>query len=758
MPGDLRLDSRILARHDVLRADTLTTVRLVQPPHFTEAISVAAMPVERVVARPPHVAVPVSDSFAVSRVGEVKLFNPGLAELLAGMRPSVNGIPREQLSFPISFSGKATDEPAEVTDEQLFEAPADATQKFYLPRYRLKEQNVSGQLQFQVKLEKSGTGGSLTVNLEKYPAASIAEASRSAQEIKHAVTILLKYNVLLGGVQKELEFQEVTAAENGLRAVLRLNGLGELTQVYQAISQAAHNAQLIVRRLIEVAIPVSAPSPEIENDSVLLNSKFNRLTAMRHLSSVSKLRLTPIRISDSRLEEATPPEQPSTPRFRQTTRTLDVAVNPFVFPAELHSYVFQGAVNAANGNQGIGLIRRQLAFNGTFHSYYQDQAQPRIFYYLPDSFKIARRPESPHFPFMSVRFASSDGTPENIEITLEYVAAPFVDPDRLKAAANELKSFINESAPNETLVPGFQPLLANSTKFRIALPRAGTSAGPFQERAGALIDLRAAVHDALTLSMRDFQAIYDALFGGSAVLFKGEIIVDVGGGTNEIVPFNARLNDLAGELFDYREMPDTASGGVAATLRNAIESPVSINNLTATLDNGETESAATLQNIAFDPPPVLKPGEEISFIVAPSAALNNPNNKPFNAVFDLDGVVVQPDREAVWNAILDPFTPAEYMRQIQIKMFKEMFAVPPDKPESQIMSIVLDFEHGDSIDLTADKLEDKAALRLPISDLVLRRTDTGAYRYRVTVIRRQGRARDENWRTDNTGILFPDVA
>ncbi|MGA7880210.1 MAG: hypothetical protein WCD63_04990, partial [Terrimicrobiaceae bacterium] len=57
----------------------------------------------------------------------------------------------------------------------------------------------------------------------------------------------------------------------------------------------------------------------------------------------------------------------------------------------------------------------------------------------------------------------------------------------------------------------------------------------------------------------------------------------------------------------------------------------------------------------------------------------------------------------------------------------------------------------------AERLEADAKVRLSLVDYILRRLDTGQYRYAVTVIRASGQSRDSEWRTDRTGILFPQI-
>jgi hypothetical protein len=441
--------------------------------------------------------------------------------------------------------------------------------------------------------------------------------------------------------------------------------------------------------------------------------------------------------------------------FQAVIRTLDNVVDPhpFVFSPTLHGYIFRDVTPTPS--QGFDLIRRPVNWQGNFYNYYQNQAQSHLFYYLPDSFKLARRQETPHYPVMSVRFTTTDGTIENMQVAFEYVAVPFVDPHRLKAATEALKHHVTEPLPPGVQGPVLAPLLTNTSRFRVALPRADASSGPFQDRANASVDLQSGIRDTLTLSMGDFQAIFDAMFGGSAVLFRGEVKLDEA--LNEVIPFTARMNDLVGEILDFREITDAASGGVAVTARNVIESPIRINHLSAMLHRGEAMFPGEIRGLST--PVTLGPGEEITLTVAPSAPMVEAGS--LHATFDLNGVEVLPDPEKVWNAILDPNLPAEYLRSITVKTFKDMFNASPDRPGDQIMAILVEFERGDTVELNADKLESKATLRLPVSDIILRRVDQeadqGTYRYRVTVIRKEGRSRDETWKTDRIGILFPEV-
>jgi hypothetical protein len=729
----------------------------------------------------PAATVPVRWSQPAARIERLRLIQPELAALVSGLRIPTAGLPRDRITVPISPA-------AEVTDQVLFEEPGDPTKKRYLPRYRLAEQQVSGQRQYRIALEVNPPGGwGLAVHLEKYPAPEIEAASRSARELDHQVAVFLRYRMTLGGsgvAQKELSFQEVTAQEGGLRAVLHVATLGERDQLVNAITSAEAAAALVVRRAVQVAIPVPRaegptlppearagerprePRPDPRADSLTLRPQPpaapERLVARSTVASpvfaddtarpeaLSAIRLVrPIRLPS-------PDVDSEVPLYRQVTRALDHTAepSPFFFVPALHGYIFRSVALPPPGSPG--LVRHQLQWHEGFQSYYQDAARPHLFYYLPDSFKLVRRPETPHNPIMAIRIAATDGSLEKVQVTLEFVAAPFVDRDRLDDAAKRLKRLLPDPLPHGIEGPEFQPLLAETRRFRLALPRADASSGIWEDRDKALVDLRAGIHDSVTLPMAAFQSVYDALHGsGSALLFQGEVEVDLEPAPNERLPFTARMNDLIGELFDYREVPDEASGGVAATLRNAIESPVRIRRLDVSLRRGASEVPARIEGTSFDPPVELRPGQELAFRVVPEAPLAGTG--PVDAVFDLDGVEVLPDREAVWNAVLDPSTPAEYARTVRVKTFRQIFDAPPERPNDQVLAIVADFERGGTVDLTADKLEADAELRMPISDYVLRRVDEREYRYKVTVIRRAGRSADQEWRKDRTGILYPEV-
>jgi hypothetical protein len=758
-------------------------IRGFEPRAFAAVTSaVGTFHVSPAVGTAPTMKVPVVSPAVVSPVVNLTAFRPGgglVFRPVIGLKPFLRpGVPRSQLTVPVAPS-------ADFQDEVLFEHPTDATKRYYLPRYRIAEQVVSGKNQFRIALAQGTDGGTLTVFLEKYAAPSIAAAAAQAQQLDHTISIKLSFQVRVGNagaVQQEMDFQNVTAVQAGIQAVLMLDRLDQFTQVFAAMTDSQFQTVLTVRRNVNVAILVdrTADIQRLNGDIASLQAQIGATAAQIGQIRAQIAAFSPIPAMHVRLpalmaqlaqqSAALAAEQKqfqdkkkqisdiqANPLYRATPRAVDEAIppQPWNFPRDLHGYIFAKA--GTPGNAKFSLILRQVQWKGQSRSYYQNEAEPTVFYFLPDCFKIVRRPESPHLPMMSVRFPTPDAPVDTMPVTLEYVALPVSDPDRLFAAEQELKSHL-PSPPNPGDRVVFQPLLADKVVLQLAIPRADSGSGPNQERTGAQVDLRNGIRDAVTLPMKDFQSLFDALFGSSAVLFSGQVVVDLGDGSdmpNESIPFAARMNDTVGEIFDYVESQDAASGGVQGTLTNAIESPIRITQLTANLHRGDAAVTGIIQGVSFSSPVDLGPGAKLTFVVAPSAPL--PGGGPASAVFDLSKAAVIPDSESVWNAILDQSALPEYKRAVKVKTFAQMFKPTPDKPDDPILAIVVDFERGETVDLSADKLEIDATIRLSISDYVLKKLDAGVYQYKVAVIRASGQTRDGNWRTDRVGILFPDI-
>ncbi len=708
--------------------------------------------------------VPTGSPVLTTPIQNIRFIDPMFAQNIINLRPPTEGVPRGQINVPVSPSEN-------VTDELIFEGASDPSLKFYIPRYRLTQQTVGGEQRYQIALQQSGEEWTLTVHLQKYRAPAIAAVAPEATEMAHRIAVLLKHNQFAGGNvigTEELQFQETTVEPNGIHAVLRGNTIAARDLTYLTLADPSYGAVLIVRKWVTVAVPVppkaneqpqSSPTTVIRDHRTDQQPQSSPTTVIRdHRSNVMAMpRMARFgAIQGVAIGELNPTAQtPVEPLFRQVDRVLDEIVNPnpFVFPPALHGYIF-GAISATPGER-FELIRHQVTWpdgsSGRPHSYYQNPVRSYQFYYLPDAFKIARRPQSPHEPMMSIRYAATEGSLDNVQVAVDYIALPFVDPKRLEAAVAQLQSSVTDPLPPGVNTLTYEPLLnpTDKTHLLLAVPRADASS-KFDERKDASVDLRSGIKDSLSLMMPQFQAVYDAMFGSSNILLSGTVTMDLGG-DQESIPFAARMNDLIGQIFDYKESPSD-SGVVNATFRNAIESPVEIHSLSATLRRGQERFAASIQGLDFSSPIPLEPNQELSFQVVPTAAIAG--DGPLSCEYDLGGVEVVPDKEAIFDAILDPSTAGVYVRPITVKTFKQKFDPPTDNPNNQVISLIVDFENGDSVELNTDNLQQVVNLRTPVSDYVLRKVDQGQYRYKLRTVRLSGITEDPDWKTDNRSLLL----
>ncbi|HEX5110306.1 MAG TPA: hypothetical protein VFV95_17770, partial [Vicinamibacterales bacterium] len=420
----------------------------------------------------------------------------------------------------------------------------------------------------------------------------------------------------------------------------------------------------------------------------------------------------------------------------------------FVFDATLHSYLFEGLGTIIPG-ASRGLQRTQVSWNGRSYSYYQDDRSRNVFYYLPDTFKIARRPEPPHRPLLSVAFESQDGSRDALRVAVTYCAVPIVNRDRLTAALPSIKSLV----PPEILATAplqLEPLLPDPAQMRLKLAVPGSdTAGPFTERKGAGVDLRAGIVDAVTeLTLDEFRGLFEAMFAEGQLLFTGSVSFQLGN-IGEEIPFQLRLYDTAEPFASWTQA--TSGDTTTVTITNPIESPLRIRRVNAIVVEGTASSSRPIDPIEGALPIDIAPSASARFKLSAAAGATV-------AGLDLSGSQTVPDRDAIFNLVLDPTTRAEYLRPIKVKTFPQTFAARADAPQQQVLSVVVDFEDGTAVELTPNQLEVPTTVPVPVVGFVLGTELRQMYRYKVTVVRLAGPTSDSDWRTGESGILFPAIA
>lgn len=728
------------------------------------AAPVAVRELSQIVAKP--VPQHVGQENGLVAADQLRVLDPAIWQRIGRtMPPTSRGVPRQQAGCPIAPSD-------DLADTMVFEGAVDGL-RYHLPRYRLARHTVNGIDQYAIRIEKAASGDwVLRVQLEKFRAPEIPAATQTV-ELAHDLLLRLTYVLTLAGggtTTKELPFQDVGATETGTAVVatLRFATPAERDQSLSAITTAGGAAGIQVARAVQVAVPAGADAAG------------------------------------------------GTPLFRRVARGVNMVAepNPLFLNLELNRYLYDGESPAGGGP---GLTAFQLSWNDRFFTYWQDSARPQLFYYLPDAFRLARRTTAPLYPMLAIRLAGAGAKPEDTQISLEMVATPWVDSARLAAARRELAKRVplpssgppakppastqggglggllggliggaiggkggatigsqigtavgtsigTASSPAGLPASGesaaaaalqFEPLIVAKAALWMALPGAGGAAGGMVERPGAQVDIRAALVDAETFALPQFQAVWDALFGASLSLMRGEVRIDLGGGAREVVPVSARIDETVGDVFQISTSPGAAPGTLQLTLANAIESAAALRRLGAKLRRGTAIASATVDGKVFDPPMEVEQNASASFTLEPAKAL--PGEGGVQAILDIDARAAKADPAKVWAALLDPSTPAEYVRTIDVQAVPTMFDPPAGKPDDQVQAILVQFENGNTVQLAPGKLEAQAAVRVPVSDLVLRKSGVATYRYRCQVVRRSGRLADQDWRTDSFDILIPTL-
>ena len=119
----------------------------------------------------------------------------------------------------------------------------------------------------------------------------------------------------------------------------------------------------------------------------------------------------------------------------------------------------------------------------------------------------------------------------------------------------------------------------------------------------------------------------------------------------------------------------------------------------------------------------------------------------------MSGAATQPDKNAIWDAILDPSTPATYTKDITVKTFAAIFD-PPANPADKLQEIVVDFENGPTAELTPVQLESSVKLTQPLANYILEKGDLSQYRYKLTFVKLTSQTHDADWRTGDSGLLI----
>lgn len=449
-------------------------------------------------------------------------------------------MPRSRFSLPTLISPVAA--PNSTTQ---FEEPQDGTKKHYLQQYAIATEGTAAQPLFWVSLAPTAPDFNLTVHLSATPLPGIPVGATVIAPT--TVSYFLSATVL--GRVVTWDFTASNTGAGALTLTTLVTGKAARDTLYHAMTDPAAGAQLVVRSAFAVASPVPPAAP------------------------------------------ANPPQPPM---YRLGPASVDLSI-AFTFDPVLNPNIFSQITSVGAAGPSTW-SHQEIVWEQHSYSYYFDPADTSHVFYLPDSFKVCRQADAPHPPSLQITAGGSD--PSLQSFVLSFQALPVTGLARLQDAIGKLTG--QYGFPSGLQVAPFE---ASKTSLALTLPSAdGSSAPGLQPVAGATIDIGAGISGAVTLSPQQLQQVYSALFDDVSALLSGVVTATINptDASAPTIPFTARANNLAGDLFTIAT--SGFPGLLNAAVVNAIESPIHITGMPLALQrNGVTVAAAGHQTSPLPP-------------------------------------------------------------------------------------------------------------------------------------------------------------
>lgn len=589
---------------------------------------------------------------------------------------------RHQLSVPVA--------PSATVDNDTTCTSIDETATLALPRYDIAFDRVGEVDESRIVIAQEAGIEILTVNFVEsrvaWPAAAV--------EMPHVLRASLRFRVPVldgGAMVQDLAFASLTmdASETVLTAKLPLSSPGLRDRVVAALGSLDAAASFVIGRSVEYAY----------QDGVFDDGQ---------------------------------------PAFQVADRVVEWFPQP-------SPIVLSGAqLTRLGGGAGASMapmIRIGVGFDGRTHAYWQDSATPQRFFFIPDSFQLARTTEGAHRPLLRVR-AAPGATVEDAKVQMEFQARPVVDKDRIQTALEKLGAAATARGavgPVELeMLPEVQPTL------RLALPG---NAGALTARPDTQIDLELGLVHCETFTLSEFESIYEAMFGASLTLLRGEVRVDAGGAPED-VPLELRFDRTVGQLLSIDVEP-AAGGQFAATMTNAVESPVRIDSLRIT---GLLDAAPIDLTVSG-----LVAGQELAAGAAVPIRLQ-PADPPADGAHlaaiavDESGVSPKPDSQAIWDVIFDAKAGGSLTRTITVQAVPALFT--PSGDPDEVVAFVVTVRSGGSVTVTATELKATLDVAVPLVPL-LTGTPAPPIEYQTQTVWGSGDIATSAWRAADSTILFP---
>jgi hypothetical protein len=682
-----------------------------------------------------------------------------------------SGATREELALPVASSDP-------VDPDKLFEAPSGA-QRYYLPSYQLARRVVSGSEQYEIRMAP-GEAGQWTLRVALGKTRPAGASDPAATELEHDLLLQLVYRLTKsdgGTITKTIEFTSLGETEDKSAVIGLMNfaSPGERDQALAAITTSGSGCGIVATRSVRVAVPIAGAAgrfrpvtrgfPQaVDPDPLFLNPQLHPYLfdgAVPRGGSGPGLVARQLQFEGRFYDYWEDAADPTCIFYLPDAFRLARRDKPSPFTPLMSVRVVAGATPEADPMISFEFVATPWSDTRRLEAARREFAKRLP---MPPGSPTPQPASTPRPGQPGGGLAGSLGgvlggllggdpraTAAAAGVVGGVVGGLLGGGDPVATAGSALASLLGVKPEDERASRiRLEPVPVEKASFWLVLP--GATGGGLVERPTAQIDVRTALVVSETLPMADFQTVYDSLVGGAVAIMKGEVRCDFGGGAAGKIPLDARFDRMNGELLEPVIELGERAGAFRITLTNAVESPVQISSLNASLlIRGMEVGAAARADATL--PMQLAPGESVALMVSPLK--EPPNNAEVEPMLDLSGVKPLLDSEKLWAAILDADTAAESKRTVRVKLFPGMFDAPSGNPADKAFAVLVQFDGGPSVELTPEKAEAEVKLASSVSDIVLRRASAGGYRYKCQIIRRSARLADSEWRSDTTDLLVP---
>ncbi|MCY1013631.1 hypothetical protein OV079_50510 [Nannocystis pusilla] len=598
--------------------------------------------------------------------------------------------------------------------------------------------------------------------------------------LPHSVALSLRYLATEADagvdpvkIWKQVAFDEVVQREHKeIEAALRLATLPEVDAIHYALSDPQARCQLVVRCEAEIAfrnanqvyVPKHVvrrpPQPHVRMalpPRRLLPRRALHLPDLRTqpvaaprletLLAAGHAELGPVRPSPSpgggrptapagrnfgSLPRKYFADAVGEPAFTRLRVALEQSLD-FHFDPALHGYLYPPRPPAS----GAALVRHGVATDQTI---FQDAAERRVFYFLPDEFRLARdevrgptyRP-SLQIAFFSLVDQNDEQAAAEYAVQFTFRAVPYLKPHREADARRYIA--------DHRLIPGDEPatllpLVPDWCALRLVLPKEGSGGVRTVERPEAAVIFDRHVVDSLMLSSSEFAEVFQSMRIGGATL-NGEVRYRLpGAAAEQAVPFSGQLAKMVGPVLDAELLAPTPSGDGSYGIRvtNAIESPWALSEAAIYLLADPAQDRWTLATLAPGTLPLrLTPGAsyDCRVRIEPAPA------QVFGVRLVPGRVDVELDFEALWRSVLETPGWDDIVHEVAVTIDASYFTGP-----HALARVTVSFDADETtIELDADARGRTVALVRPFLPYLLQQPGADTYFYRVESWRQAGDGR-----------------